>query len=164
MDYRFRPVSRNCAGTGKPLVPGSTCYSVLIERNGQQERFDYSEEGWKGLPADAVGSWRCIVPGLEQKPSVFSNVIALWQLFEQIVEDPNPAQARLVYVLALSLLQKRKLKLDGTQMLDGEEFLELSGSGGEGPYLVRNQELTETEIASYRQAIEQMANSGLEAA
>ena len=62
MDYRFKPISKNCAGTDKPLVPGTLCYSVLVERNGVQERLDFSEEGWTGLPEGGVGCWKSLVP------------------------------------------------------------------------------------------------------
>lgn len=157
-------MTKTCAGTGKPLAPGSQCYSVLVERNGQQERLDYSAEGWKGLPADAVGFWRCRVPSVDARGATVTDPEILLKYLEQMAESPNPLQEKLCYVLALSLLQKRRLKLDGTQQRDDVDLLELSGSRGEGPFLVRDQQLSESEISELRRALDQQLQSGWEAA
>ncbi|WP_437190622.1 hypothetical protein [Planctomicrobium sp. SH527] len=164
MDYRFRPITKICAGTGKPLVPGAVCYSVLIEKEGQQERLDFSEEGWQGIPEGALGHWRCNVPLPETQPASVTDPEVLLKTLEQLVESPNPAQEKLCYVISLSLLQKRRLRLDGTQQVDDVEFLELSGSRGEGPFLIRDQQLSESEISELRQALAHQINTGWEAA
>ena len=67
---------------------------------------------------------------------------SLWML-----EDANPAQQRLCYVVALLLMQKRRLQLERTRY-DGEiAWLEFVGQRGEGPFEVRDQQLTGAEIA-----------------
>ncbi len=164
MEYRFRPITKTCAGTGKPLVPGAMCYSVLVERNGQQERLDFSDEGWQGIPDDAVGFWRCQVPAAEGQSQTITDPEVLLKHFEILTESPNPMQEKLAYVLALSLLQKRRLKLDGTTSVDGVEFLELSGTRGEGPYLIRDQQLSAQDISEARRAIDQQLLSNWDAA
>lgn len=155
MDYRFKPLSKTCAGTGLPLVPGSVCHSVLIEKHGTMERLDFSPDGWRGLPAEAVGCWQCVVPPAETRQAATADPEMLFQYFEQLVEDPNPHQARLCYVLALYLLQRRRLKLDGSCRRDDREHLQLSGSRGEGPYEILDQQLSESEISQLRAALDQ---------
>ncbi len=60
---------------------------------------------------------------------------------------------RLRYVLALLLLQKRRLELDGSR-LDGEiEYLVLIGTKGEGPFEVRDEQLDAEEIASVEEQL-----------
>ena len=164
MEYRFRPITKTCAGTGKPLVPGAMCYSVLVERAGQQERLDFSEEGWEGMPADAVGFWRCQVPTPQHEQRKVTDPEVLFKFFEQLIESPNPLQEKLAYVLALTLLQKRRLKLDGSTHLDDIEYLELSGSRGEGPYQLRDQQLSATEISELRAVLDQQLLTHWEAA
>jgi hypothetical protein len=70
----------------------------------------------------------------------------LLQFFEQLLETANPAHDRILYVLSLYLLQRRRLKLEGSRSIDDVPHLELIGSHGEGPYLIRDQQLPEDEV------------------
>ncbi|MCA8995985.1 MAG: hypothetical protein KDA80_03345 [Planctomycetaceae bacterium] len=164
MDYRFRSMSKTCAKTGRPLEPGSTCYSVLIEKNGEFQRQDFSQEGWDGLPEEAIGFWKCKVPLPEAKDAATVDPEALMQYFEQLQESPNQQQERLLYVLALFLLQRRRLRLDGSATLDDVEYLQLSGSRGEGPFEVRDQKLSQEEISELTAALNHQLTIGWEAA
>ena len=155
MDYRFKPISKTCFATGEPLVPGTTCYSLLVEVDGQYERRDFSPEGWSGLPEQSVGFWKCRVPEPEQKHAATVDSEALLQYFEQIVEETNPQQQKICYVLALYLLQRRRLRLDGSRTEDDVEYLVLSGSRGEGPYEVRDHQLPQEEIQELQQSLNQ---------
>lgn len=146
MDYHLKPIGKTCAATGEDLHPGSTCYSVLLEREGELVRLDYSAEGWKGPPEDAIGHWRSTVPEqTDTKPKPL-DADALMRYFEQLCEDANPAQEKFAYVLSLLLLQKRKLKIEGSRQEADVEYLQLTGSHGEGPFEVRDQRLSEKEI------------------
>ena len=51
------------------------------------------------------------------------------------------------YVVALFLLQRKRLKLDGTRHDDGQDLLVFLGSRGEGPYEVVDQQLTADEMS-----------------
>ena len=159
VDYHLKSIGKTCAGTGERLEAGSTCHSVLVERNGALLRLDYSEEGWKGPPEDSVGEWLALVPNDTPKPKVIDTE-ALMRYFEQLSEDPNPAHEQMHYVLALLLLQKRRLKIDGQRTDEyGNEFLQVIGSKSEGPYEVADQDLSEQEIANLQATL----NARLEA-
>jgi hypothetical protein len=146
MDYQVKPIGKTCDATGETLVSGSVCYSVLIERNGKIARVDFSEEGWKGPPEKAIGYWRTTVPEIAENRNQPLDPDALLSCFEQMCEDANPAHEKLRYVLALLLVQKRKLKIEGSRQ-DGEmDFLELIGMQGEGPFEVRDQQLAADEM------------------
>jgi hypothetical protein len=155
MDYRFKPISKTCAATGEPLVPGEVCHSVLFERDGVYERLDYSQQGWQGIPEGAIGYWRCVVPHPESRDAATADPETLLHYFEQLIEQPNPQQERLGYVLALHLLQRRRLRLDGSREEDGVEYLQVSGSRGEGPFEVRDQQLSQEEISQLQAALNQ---------
>lgn len=146
VDYQIRPIGKTCAATGQPLVPGERVYSVVVEQNGTLVRMDYSPAGWSGAPDGALGQWRCTVPHPEATSGPALDPDELFAYFEQLVEDANPAQDQLRYVLALFLLQKRRLRLDGSRVDDDGEFLQLSGCRGEGPYEIPDQQLAESEI------------------
>lgn len=159
MDYHLKTIGKTCAGTGEPLEAGSTCHSVLVDRNGELLRLDYSKEGWNGPPEDCVGEWLTIVPDDTSKPKTVDTE-GLMKYFEQLCEDANPAHDRMRYVLALLLLQKRRLRLEGdTTDEDGNAFLQVIGSKSEGPFEIADQDLDETEIANLQAAL----NAQLEA-
>lgn len=146
MEYHIRPLGKACAATGRALTPGMRVTSVLVERNGELMRLDYSPEGWAGPPEHAVGQWQCDVPRPADAASRPVDPQALLAYFEQVLEDANPAQQQIAYVLALSLLQLRRLKLEGARVDEEGQFLTLLGSRGEGPYEVRDQQLPDEQI------------------
>jgi hypothetical protein len=147
MEYQFRTLGKQCAASGRPLEPGEECISVLAEQKGQLVRLDYAAAAWKGPPEGAIGQWRSQVPQAVQVNAARVDPEVLLQFFEQMVEGANAAHDRLIYVLALYLLQRRRLKLEGSgEGEDGSPSLELIGSRGEGPYRIRDQQLPEDEV------------------
>lgn len=153
MDYHLKPPSKECAASGRPFEPGELVYSVVVDRDGQLLRFDYSEDGWSGSPEDSVGEWTTLFP--DQGPKQKSiDTEGLMRYFEQLCEDANPGHDQMRYVLALLLLQKRRLRLEGTRRdEDGNEFLEWIGSKSEGPFEVPDQALDEDEIANLQTSL-----------
>jgi len=147
MDYHLKPVGKTCAATGEVLTPGSTCYSALVDEAGELVRMDYSADGWNGPPAAAIAHWRSQVPEAGANKTRPLDPDALLQFFEQLCEDANPAQEKFAYVISLLLLQKRKLRIDGSRRDGDIEYLTFLGSQGEGPFEVRDQRLSEEEIA-----------------
>lgn len=53
----------------------------------------------------------------------------------------------------LLLLQRRRLRLDGTKTIDEQEFLEVTGTRGEGTFLVPDQQLNDTEVQELQNAV-----------
>lgn len=157
MDYQIRPLGKTCAATGAEFAPGQRVVSVVVERGDGHERLDYSEDNWKGPPDTMIGRWRCRVPESSERSQTTLDPDAMLAYFEQLAEDGNPAHDKLRYVLALFLLQKRRLQLDGSRVDDDGEFLELSGTKGEGPYEIRDQQLTEEEIRGLQAELAQAA-------
>ncbi len=148
MDYHVKPIGKVCAATGKPLTPGAVVYSVLAERAGETVRLDYEPTAWTGPPAGTIGLWRAVVPRPENDRPKQLDPNNLLEHFQLLLEDANPAQQKLCYVMALLLLQKRRLSLDGTRLDADIAYLQLTGSRGEGPFEIRDQQLSANEIAS----------------
>jgi hypothetical protein len=145
-EYQVRPLGKKCAATGADLVPGTVCWSALIDKDGELQRQDFSPEGWKGPPERAVASWKSVVPAAAEVRRNLYDPQTLMSFFEQLTEDAQPAQDPLRYVLALLLLQKRALRLDGSRDSEADEFLQLSGVHGEGAWEVRDPHLTDEEM------------------
>ena len=141
MDYHLKPLGKVCAATGKPLSPGGVCHSVLVEKDGNLVRLDFSEEGWTGPPAGHLGHWTIQVPEAPDPSQQRINPEVAMRYFEQLSEEASPLHEKTRYVLALVLLQQRKLKLENIRFEDDDEFLELNGIHGEGNFEVRNYKL-----------------------
>ena len=153
MDYQFRTIGKKCAKTGTELVPGSTCHSVLVEENGELLRFDYSDEGWAGPPPGTVGMWKSVVPKPAEPKRAPLDTNALLSCFEQMTEAGDPSQEKLRYILALLLLQKRRLRLDGSRQEGAESYLQLAGNQDEGAYEVRDLHLSDAEMHGLEQEL-----------
>jgi hypothetical protein len=154
MDYQLKSIGRTCTASGEELPPGAVCYSVLLEENGRLTRQDYSAAGWNGPPENAIGYWRTSVPEANPDKPKPLDAESLLQSFEQLSEDANPAREKLRFVMALLLVQKRRLKLDGSRRDGDVEYLQLIGSHGEGPYEVREFELADDERQQLQQAVD----------
>jgi hypothetical protein len=155
VDYVIRALGKTCAATGRAFAPGERVVSVVVERNGNHERLDFAERDWQGPPPMTVGFWRSRAPEAAPRPAALDPE-AMLAYFEQLAEDANPGHDKLRYVLALYLLQKRRLRLDGARVDDDGEFLQLSGSKGEGPYEIRDQQLADDEIKTLQSELAQV--------
>jgi hypothetical protein len=154
MDYQLKPLGKACSQTGKPFGPGDVCYSAVVERGKEWVRLDFSAGAWTGPPEGAIGYWRVTVPAREQSRRRTLDPDALLRHFEQLIEDANPAREKFRYVLALLLVQRRRLRITQTRSDPEGSILELAGMQGEGPFEVRDQQLSEAEIAALQQELE----------
>ncbi len=158
MDYHLKPIGTTCAHGGERLEPNSVCVSVVVERDGELLRLDYCEADWPGEFEDAIGQWRCRVPEPVDPGNRQIDPDGLMRYFEQLserlaslpggqlTEQAAPPDQKLRYVVALLLLQKRRLKLDGSRMEGDREVLEFTGARGEGQFEVPDCQLADEEI------------------
>ena len=152
-DYDIRPPGRKCSATGADLVPGAICHSVLVEREGKLVRLDFSEAGWTGQPEGTLGSWKCIVPAPASTRREPLDAAALLRCFEQLVEEGLPEREGLRYVLALLLVKKRRLRIEGSRTSADGDYLQLSGLQGEGAWEVRDLNPTDAEVDQWQQEL-----------
>lgn len=145
MDYQLKPLGKTCSKSGAKLLPGDVCYSAVVAKGNEWERIDFSRDAWQGPPEDAIGYWRAKVPPQAELRRRL-DPDALLRHFEQLSEDANPAQDKFRYVLALLLVQRRRLRITGTRTEGAVTILELAGMQGEGPFAVPEQHLKPDEI------------------
>jgi len=153
VEYQFRPIGKKCAATGADLAPGSECRSVLVEREGELQRLDYSEQGWAGPPAGALGVWKCLVPKPAEVRHEPLDTSALMRCFEQLTEEASPSREGLRYILALLLMKKRRLRLESSRIDGEDEYLQLAGSLGEGAYEVRDLKPSDEDILQWQREL-----------
>ncbi len=126
-------------------------HSVLVERDGQLARLDFCNEGWAGPPDGTVGQWRTLVPEPSSTKPRPLDPDALLRCFERMCEEASPANEKFRYVLALLLLQKRKLVISRNRDVDGVQTLEVTGIRGEGPWDVPDRQLADDEVEQLQQ-------------
>jgi hypothetical protein len=146
MEFNVRPPGRNCSVSGRAFRPGESCWSVLVEKNGEVVRQDIGEEYWQGPPEGAIGHWKCAANAAPESQRLKLDTESLFEYFLQLQESPNVVQQQYRYVLALLLLRKRRLILEEVVEVDDRPAMRLAGSAGEGPFDVPEAELSEDEI------------------
>ena len=152
MDYRVRPIGGECAGTGLPLTPGAVVRSVLIEMDEDLVRRDFSDDGWAGEPERTLAVWRSVVPTPAAKKAGL-DVDEQFARFELLAEEDAPHQAPLTYVLSLWLMRRRRVRLEGTISEDGVDRLVVHGTRGEGPFHIRDQQLSAGQVEELQAAL-----------
>ena len=117
---------------------------MLVNQEGELNRLDYSAEGWVGPPVGTVGQWQSDVPNVETTARTV-DPDALLAYFEQVLEDANPGRSK-------SRMSWRCTSCSGVietgsaRTDDDGQFLQLVGSRGEGPFEVRDQQLSDDVI------------------
>ncbi len=111
IDYDIQRCSRRCAATDRELKDGETCFSVLVPEGAAVVRRDYAAEAWPGPPENAIGWWKTtIVDPNAGRPHWAPNDVML-NYFERLLDNPSAEDAR--YVLALLLVRRRVLRVEG---------------------------------------------------
>ena len=146
MDYHLKPLGKTCAACEEPFKAGERVHSIVVQKKADLERRDICEACWDSPPEGMIAHWECVVPEQKQKRAAQFDPDSMLAFLEQLVENADPEQDKLKYVLSLFLLQKRRLKLDGSSEDDVGEFLQFTGSRGEGPFEIRDQQLADAEI------------------
>lgn len=129
------------------------CRSALVERNGRFERLDFALSAWNAVPDGTIGHWRSRVPQSNGPQARRLDADELMQQFERLEDSGHEQVRRLRYVLALLLLQKKRMDLEGTRSEDENDFLILVGTKGEGPFEVRDERLSPDEIAAVQREL-----------
>ena len=73
--------------------------------------------------------------------------------FEQLTEEASPAREGLRYILALLLVKKRRLRLEGSRAEGEDEYLQLAGAQGEGAYEVRDLNPGDEEVQQWQREL-----------
>ena len=103
--------TRVCAATGRALAPGEAFVATLTPAPGGYRRADFAADAWPGPPPGCVAYWPGKVPAAPPKAATYPEAtLADW--FAQLGGDPDPAKARLRYVVALLLMRKKRLKFE----------------------------------------------------
>jgi hypothetical protein len=135
------------------LVPGEKFYTVLFEEGGRLVRQDYSSSAWRGAPHGAFSFWSGTVPppNEENRPRIDDDL--LMDCFQRLQAHQEPDRQRFRYVVALLLMRRKRLRFEGTRMINGDEQLLLRDMRTRADYEVLNPRIPEHELASVQERV-----------
>ena len=132
-DFEVQRCTRQCAKTERAFRPGETFFSVLVSDGAEIVRYDYSEEAWEEPPANTIGWWKSQMPEPHAKRFDWAPNDVMLHYFEQL--DGDAAKQQLRYVLALLMIRRRIVRLEGTKTDEsGQEILVLYCPMNEAEY------------------------------
>jgi hypothetical protein len=135
VDYEIQRCTRRCTATDRELAVGETCYSVLVPEGGAVVRRDYSREAWTGPPDNAIGWWQTTVVDPNAGRPQWAPGDVMLNYFERLLENPAATDVR--YVLALLLVRRRVLRVEGSETNEtGQNVLQLYCTRNETQYRV----------------------------
>jgi hypothetical protein len=119
IDFQVRRCTRRCAAADRELSAGESFVSVLVDEGSDVVRRDYSAAAWQSPPEGAIAWWRSTMPrggpgSGDAKPAPREALLAL---LDEWADKPEEAPAR--YLLALLLVRRRVLRLQGDGFLEG---------------------------------------------
>lgn len=145
-EYKVNRCSRRCWVEDRPLREGEVYYSVVIEQGDDFVRRDYSAQAWTEPPEGTVGWWKGKMPEAGTRKLVLAPDAVLVDLLRQMADTPQ--QGPLRYLLALTLLRRRVVRL---QPLEPAERLANALPGDEGGELMRLQIIADGSEVDVRQ-------------
>lgn len=147
MEYEIARGSGKCTATARELAEGESYYAVLFETAQGFERRDFAADAWTGPPEGHFCYWRAKVPPRHRKPgAVVVDHDLLTSLFCRLEDQKSEVQQQFRFVLALLLMRKRILKLDGTSREGDREYWRLRLAADQSEHLVFNPRLGDAQI------------------
>lgn len=111
MDLKLHRPQSVCSRTGRGFAPGDPFYSALVRAPEGLLRIDVAPDAWDGPPAEAVAWWRSVCPVASAAGPTLAPVDVLLDTLEAF--EGTEADAAVRYLLALQLVRRRVLKLEG---------------------------------------------------
>jgi hypothetical protein len=153
LDYQIQPNTRRCSATGRDLKPGERYFSVLLDEEGRFVRRDYSVEAWQGPPTGAFSFWVGRIPSGETKKRPPIDDELLLDCFTRLDGETESGRVNFRFVLALLLMRRRRLKLEGSVVEEGDEVLVMRCTRSGAEHRVVNPQLTDEQIAEVQEEV-----------
>jgi hypothetical protein len=151
-EYEIQPITRQCSVTGRPLEVGERFYTALLDEGDHFIRKDFSLEAWQGPPLGAFGFWTGRVPPPEDARKPRFDDELLEECFHRLEGQSEAGKVNFRYVVALLLIRRKRLKLEQTAMIEGEERMCVRSRDGE-KHQVINPRLTDEAMAQVQDEV-----------
>jgi hypothetical protein len=153
-EYKIESSRRTCHECHRQFQPRDEYVSALFEvetdaahSNGLM-RLDFCDEHWQVNRTEQLAYWRTRVP-LPEEPRKKRLVIddeRLLDVFFRLDGTADPGRVDLRYVIALMLIRKRRLKLDGSRRRGNESFMIVRKSRSKETFEVMDRRLSDEAV------------------
>lgn len=118
-NYEVARATGTCAASGRVIEVGETFVASLwLEpESDKMVRSDYSADAWEGgarPPGHLYGSWRSTLAAPNSRRRMLIDDGELLDLFMQLAEAADAKRQAFRYLLALILVRKRLLRVEGS--------------------------------------------------
>ena len=150
-EWKIHKRGKSCSACRRAFRSEEEHYSGIVEVESRFERRDLCLPCW-GQKPELFSFWRTRMPRREEKR--LEDINAMQDFFKKLIEKPteDPARQKVIYLTALLLARKRRLKLAGTK--DGKLKIEKSWDG-ESIEIV-DPPITDAELETLKQQMEQL--------
>lgn len=158
MEWKIQKPDRACVCCGRQFRGTDEFFSCLVEVASDLARKDYCPDCWRRERPECFSYWQGHVPPKEEKTPSIPSARRILELFDslpppELSQEPD-ATARIRYVLALLLMQKRILKLTDTIREEEHEDMLLDCSAYGRTYRVRVCEISKEDERKISDEIE----------
>lgn len=112
-EWKIPRRNRICAHSGATIRPDHPFYSALMERDEAFERQDYAPEAWPEVDKTAFYSFWKTKGADESEKKTPVDFERLLDFFDSLEGAADRRKQLFRYVLALALVRRRRLRLDG---------------------------------------------------
>ena len=150
-----------CAACSAPFSPLQEAWTRLAASGAELRRSDFCDPCWRREAADPGALyWKGRVPAPQEKPREVFDAQELFGMLERLLEEDDPARDRICYLVALYCCRKRLIRLRGIERKAEGEVLVFTKARTRTEMRVRSVELGPAELASAREEMAKLAESG----
>jgi len=151
----------HCYGTGKKIEYGEEYFATLVETEEGLARRDFCADYWWEKRPEVFCYWKTIFAAPDQKKHIFVDNEMLMTFFERLAEETEQEKIDFRFVLALILMQKRRLKYDSSRTEGDKEIWRLKVAGENQFVDVTNPHLNEEQIEQLSSQLSQILQTDL---
>lgn len=154
--YELGRFTGTCAGSGVAIASGTAFVAALVDRLNEEgiptlTRLDYSVDAWNTTPRPQglVSFWKSTAPEPGERRQMFVDDETLLDMVERMEGDDDSRRRSFRWVLALALLRKRTLRLEGIEHTESGEswvFRRRGAEEGASPIRIPNPGIKDDEL------------------
>lgn len=160
-EFKLERVKQVCAGCAREFQPNDALFSCIFRTEEQFQRRDYCRDCFVRRAEEPFSYWETRFPKRE-KPKL-DDIEKVQRFFTNLLqknpEGPNIPKIR--FFTALVLMRKKRLKLLGTRMEQGQTVMRLEKTWDGESVDVADPGITETELGEVRAEMERLFDAEL---
>ena len=161
-EWKISKTDGFCEGSKRELRVGEEYFAALVETDEGLQRRNFCEEYWEEQKPAVFCYWKTKMTDANEQKKFFIDDDMLIAFFERLEKESEPEKVNFRFVIALILMRKRRLKYEGSDVVEGSEVWHLRPSGEKNAVDVVNPHLGEAQIEQLSSQLGQILQVELE--